>query len=439
MEEHRNQDQTDFMKETIKQRPLNRRKLVRRTLLTAAMAVVFGMVACFTFLLLEPVISNRLYPEEKPEVVEFVEEPPEDEILPEDMIADESQMQPEPTEPPALEDEQIAQVLSEMKLGVEDYLSLFAGIREVAQEVRRSLVTVVGVTSDVGWLDDNEYESEGAVCGVVVADNGIELLILADVSAIEQAQSLEVVFQDGEVYQASVMKKDNNTGLAIISIAKSAMKETTLETAVAATLGTSSSSLVGVPVIAMGRPMGMDGSLCYGNITSAGNAIRLPDSSYKFMTTDIYGSASASGILINLRGQVVGIIDMSNNPADLKNLVSAVGISDLKRVVQSLSNDKDIAYFGVYGADVTQEANQELGVPLGAYITETDMDSPAMNAGIQSGDVITMLNETEIGNYQDLVNALLAQEPEKTITIGLMRQGPEGYTQMEVAAVLGLK
>lgn len=438
MEEHRNQDHTDFMKETIKQRPLNRKKLVRRTLLTAAMAVVFGMVACFTFLLLEPVISNRLYPEEEPKIVEFVEEPPEDEILPEDMIADDSQMQPQPTEPPALEDEQIAQVLSEMKLGVEDYLSLFAGIREVAQEVRRSIVTVVGVTPDVGWLD-NEYENEGAVSGVVVADNGIELLILADVNAIQDAQSLEVAFHDGEVYQASIMKKDNNTGLAVISIAKSAMKESTLEIAVAANLGTSSSSLVGVPVIAVGRPMGIDASLCYGNITSAGNAIRLPDSSYKFMTTDIYGSNSASGVLINLRGQVVGIIDMSNNSADMKNLICAVGISDLKRVVQSLSNDKDIAYFGVYGQDVTQEANQELGVPFGAYITETDMDSPAMNAGIQSGDVITMLNETEVGNYQELVNALLAEEPEKTITIRLMRQGPEGYTEMEVAAVLGLK
>ena len=45
MKENINQDNTDFMKETIKQRPINRRKLVRRTLLTAAMAVVFGMVA----------------------------------------------------------------------------------------------------------------------------------------------------------------------------------------------------------------------------------------------------------------------------------------------------------------------------------------------------------------------------------------------------------
>lgn len=438
MEERKNQDHSDFMKETIKQRPLNRRKLVRRTLLTAAMAVIFGMVACFTFLLLEPVISNKLYPEEEPEIIEFVEESREDEILPEDMIVDDSQMQPEPTQPPALEDEQIAQVLSEMKLGVEDYLSLFAGIREVAREVRKSIVTVVGVTPDVGWLD-NEYENEGAVSGIVVADNGIELLILADVSSIEDAQSLEVAFQDGEVYQATLMKKDNNTGLAVISIAKTKIKSTTLEMAVAANLGTSGSSLVGIPVIALGRPMGTEGSLCYGNITSTGNAIRLPDSNYKLMTTDIYGSSSASGVLINLRGQVVGIIDMSKNSPDLSNLISAVGISDLKKLVESLSNDKDIAYFGVYGADVTESANEELGVPLGAYITEIDMDSPAMNAGIQSGDVILKWNDMEIESYQDLVSTLLLEEPEKTVSITLMRQGPEGYTEMETTAVLGLK
>ena len=82
MEENHNQG-TDFMKETIKQRPLNRKKLIRRTLITAAMAVIFGLVACLTFLLLEPVISNKLYPEEEPSQVVLVEETKEDEILPE--------------------------------------------------------------------------------------------------------------------------------------------------------------------------------------------------------------------------------------------------------------------------------------------------------------------------------------------------------------------
>jgi len=439
MEENQNQNNSDFMKETIKQRPLNRRKLVRRTLITAAMAVIFGMVACFTFLLLEPVISNRLYPEEEPDTVVFLEETVEEEILPEDMIADESQMQPEVTEAPALEDEQIAQVLSEMKLGIDDYLSLINGLNGVAREIQKSIVSVVGVTSDVGWLD-NEYENEGVVSGVVAADNGRELLILANINSLKGSDSLKVTFADDLEYEAFIKKKDNNTGYAIIAIQKSIMKETTINMAKPVSLGTSvSSGLVGIPVIALGRPTGTDDSLCYGNITSTGNSIRLPDSSYKFLTTDIYGSTAASGVLINLRGQVIGMIDMTYNASDMKNTISAMGISELKKVVERLSNDKEIAYFGVYGKDVTKEANEEMGVPFGAYITEVDMDAPAMNAGIQSGDVIIRIGDTEISGYQSLVDALLLLKPDQTVTVGLMRQGPDGYTEMEVDVELSVK
>ena len=434
-----NQNNTDFLKETIKQRPLNKRKLVRRTLITAAMAVIFGMVACFTFLLLEPVISNRLYPEEEPEAIVFEEETEENEILPEDMIADESQMQPEETEPPALEDEQIAQVLSEMQLGTNDYLTLFNEMNKVAKEVQKSIVTVVGVTSDVTWLD-NEYENEGVVSGVVVADNGKELLILANIRSIKDAEILKVAFSDGSEYEAEMKKKDNNTGFAIISIQKSIVKESTVAIAKPVALGSSAgSSLVGIPVIAIGRPVGTEGSLCYGNITSTGNSITLPDSNYKYLTTDIYGSTSASGIIINLKGQIVGIIDTSYNASDMKNMISAVGITELKKVVESLSNNKDIAYFGVYGVDVTKEANEEMGVPFGAYILEIDMDAPAMNAGIQSGDIIVRIGEKEITNYAALVETLLTFKPDETVTVGLMRQGPEGYIEMEVEAVLSLK
>lgn len=440
MDENQNQNHSDFMKETIKQRPLNKRKLVRRTLLTVAMAVIFGLVACVTFLLLEPVISNKLYPEEEPDPVVFPEEPEENEILPEDMIVDESQMQPEPTPQPALEEEEIvARLLSEIKLGTEDYLSLMSGMGQVAKDVQNSMVSVVGVTSDVGWLD-NVYENEGVVSGVIVADNRRELLILANISSIRDADTLKVTFADGMEYEASIKKKDNNTGYAIIAAQKTALKEATINLVKAVNLGTSAANnMEGTPVIALGRPMGTEGSVCYGNITSTGNSIRLPDSNYKVMTTDIYGSSSASGVLVNLKGQVIGMIDMSYNGDDMKNIVSAVGITELKKVVESLSNDKNIAYFGVYGLDVTKEANEELGVPVGAYITEIDMDSPAMNAGIQSGDVIIRLNDLEIPGYSDLVKALQTFQPEETVAVELMREGPEGYTKMEVSAGLSMK
>lgn len=439
MEENKNQSNTDFMKETIKQRPLNRRKLVRRTMITAAMAVIFGTIACLTFLVLEPVISNRLYPEEEPQAIVFVEEEDE-EILPEDMIADESEMYPEPTQQPVvLEDEQIEQVLSEMQLGVTDYISLSASLSQLAREIQKSMVTVVGVTSDVDWFN-NEYENEGVVSGVIVADNGKELLVLANINSLKEADSLKVTFSDKKEYRAEIKKKDSNTGLAILSVGKTFINNDTLQAIQPVTLGSSASNtLTGNPIIALGSPIGTEGSVCFGNITSTSNSINLPDSVYKQITTDIYGSKNASGILVNLRGQVVGIIDMSYNNQDMGNLISAIGITELKKTIECLSNDKDIPYLGVHGADVTKEANEELDVPFGAYIKEIDMDTPAMNAGIQSGDVIVRLQEEEVLSYSDLVNKLLLREPEEIITIGLMRQGPEGYTEMEVTVTLGLK
>ena len=87
----------DFMIEKIKERPINRRKLLRRTLTTALMAVIFGLIACVTFLLLEPIISHWLYPEPAEEhMVLFPEE--REEMEPEDMLSD--NLEPEEGELP---------------------------------------------------------------------------------------------------------------------------------------------------------------------------------------------------------------------------------------------------------------------------------------------------------------------------------------------------
>ncbi len=434
MEENHNQE-TDFMKETIKQRPLNRRKLIRRTLVTAAMAMIFGLVACLTFLLLEPVISNKLYPEEEPSTVVLLEETTEEEILPEDMIADESQMNPEPTPQRILEDEQIAQVLSEMKLDIEDYSSLYSALSDVAREVQKSMVTVMGITSDVDWFN-NVYENEGAVSGVIMADNGRELLILANYNAIKDAEMLKIRFRDGKEYEASLKKRDPNTNLAILSVSKAGIERETLEAVTTAKLGSSAgSNLAGDPVIAVGQPMGAADSLCYGFITSSGSIIDLPDSRYRWITTDIYGSVNATGVLVNLKGQIIGIIDTAHNSSDTENLIGAIGITDLKKIIECMSNDKDVPYLGIHGADVTAEINEELGVPYGAYIMEIDMDSPAMSAGIQSGDVIVGVGELKISTYQELINCLIDSEREQTLSIKLLRQGPEDYTEMELEVI----
>ena len=130
---------------------------------------------------------------------------------------------------------------------------------------------------------------------------------------------------------------------------------------------------------------------------------------------------------------VIGIIDNMNTSNDMGNLLTAYGISELKRTIEKMSNDKERAYLGVHGADVPEEAGEELGIPMGAYIKEIEMDSPAMEAGIQSGDVVIEVNETPIMTYNELLTILYNASPEDVLDMVLMRQGKE----MDVSVTLG--
>ncbi|MBQ6888224.1 MAG: PDZ domain-containing protein [Lachnospiraceae bacterium] len=429
----KNQD-SDFMSERIKERPVNKKKLLRRTIITASMAVIFGLIACLTFLVLEPVFSNWLYPEEEPEIIELPDAT--DEMLPEDMLTEEEIQIEEETEV-KLEEEQIEQILSGVQLDLEDYKEIYESLGSLAKEAEKSVATVTSVTSDVDWFN-NTYENKGVTSGLVIADNGRELLILAEKKVIENGETILVTFWNGTQAEATVKQSDANTGLAVIAIPLSGIDRETRDNMVYANLGSSfSKSIVGSPVIAVGSPLGNSNSVCYGVVTSMGTPIHLNDANYYLMTTDIYGSINASGILINLQGQVIGILNNSYNSSDTENLVSAIGISDLKKVIEKLSNGQELSYLGVYGTDVTMEAQQQLGVPRGAYVTSIALDSPAMNYGIQSGDVITGFGEITIVSYTDLTNAILNTPPETTITLTVQRQSVGEYQPMELDVELG--
>ena len=425
--------QPDFLREKIKQKPVNKKKLLRRTLITVAMAVVFGLVACFTFLILEPVISNRLYPEEEAQEVQFPEETVTEEMKPEDMLVQDEV--PEETVQTELEDEQIEELLSQVQFNLEDYQALYAELAQLASEASRSVVTVTGVTSDVDWFN-NTYENMASVSGVIVANNGKSILVLVSAETLHSADSIIVTFCDQAQAEAEVVQRDQTTGLAILSVPLLSISEETMDVIDIATLGSSNNNnLLGTPVIALGSPMGTSGSVCYGVITSTETVIDQPDSAYKMIMTDIYGSHNATGVFVNLKGMVIGIIDNANTSNDMGNLLTAYGISELKKTIEKMSNDQELAYMGVHGADVPQEAIEELDIPAGAYIKEIEMDSPAMAAGIQSGDVITQVNEEPITTYGELLNMLNNAEPEEIMTITLARQGRE----MSVEVTLGTR
>lgn len=424
MEDFEQNQSFQYVKEKVKERPINRRKLLRRTMITAGMAVIFGLIACLTFLLLEPVFSNWLYPEEGPALVEIPQDT--EETLPQDMIMDEESI---------LKQEDSVEVVPELEIS--DYQVLYQKLHTLTAEIEKSLVTVTGVSQDMDWFNA-PYESKGQASGVILADNGKEILVLTDVKAVQGAEDIRVTFVDGEQKKAEIKAKDNSTGLVVISVEKEKMSASTLEKVKPINLGSSRlATTMASPVIALGRPLGNQASAVYGMITSTDTTINLTDCNYKLLTTDIYGSTEATGILVDMSGYMLGIINQNYNAKGASNLISAIGITEIKKTLERMSNGIENTYLGVRGTDVPEEIHRSLRVPKGAYITGITMDSPAMNAGIQNGDVIIQFGEIEILSFNDLTNAIREFQPEQVVKLVIMRQGQQLYREVDLEVTLG--
>lgn len=474
----------NFIQEKIKERPVNRKKLVRRTVITVVMAMVFGLVACVTFLLLEPVINRMLYPEEETEIVRFPEE--EQEVNPEDMVADEAELQiireegegqeenaaeqgdaPEqgntaaedgsaedgtdnvpngdrdgnPEEGEDVSDPEEAEEISPEEAAkiaaLDNYQALYNALGDLRGEVEKSIVSVTSVTSDVNWINDT-LENTGVTSGLIVADNGRELLILVGYGELKEADSISVLLGE-EQKEASLKEVDLTTGLAVIAVQLSELSREQREEITYASLGSSlGRGLVGQPVMAVGAPMGGSGSVCYGMITSQGTALGLLDSNYKVLTTDIYGSRSASGVLVNMRGEIVGILYNGYESSDMSNRLCAIGISELKRTIEKLSNGEKMVYLGTHGVDINGTTYQEYQLPRGAYVTNIDMDSPAMQAGLQNGDIIIKVDDTDILSYTEFANLLIKSQVGQSLrlTVARQSQGRGEYQEMNVTVTL---
>lgn len=416
-------EEFQIIRERMKERPVNRKKLLRRMVITASMAVIFGALACITILVLEPVFSNILTPEEEPERVEIRLD--EEEMLPTDMLSETAQ---------TYEKEDYSQDGEELT-AIDGYVQLYGEIHDLVSVTQKSLVTVAGVSQDVDWFS-NEYESKGTTSGLIIANNNKELLILCSSSAITGIDNIQVHFYNGMAVEGIVKMSDENTGLSVVAVEVDKLSETLLDPTIIANLGNSKPSrLLAAPVIALGQPMGTSDSVAYGMITSKGYMLNLKDSNYELFYTDIHGNDKSNGIIINMQGDVLGIIDQAHNQSD-KSVIAAIGISDIKRTIERLSNAEEMAVLGIIGKEITSEALAN-GVPIGAYVTGIDMDSPAMRIGIQSGDVIVKIDGIDIASYSEFTEAMYTLRSDAEVNITIKRYDGEEYRDMELRVTLG--
>ena len=420
-EKRREEQEFSFVKEKIKKQPFYQNKTLRRAALQLIFSVVCGAVACFVFVIVHPWMERTFGEQEMTEITIPQEE--------------EEETVTEPQE--ETEDEEPVVITEPRELEVEDYADLYTKLKEVADTAGKSLVTVTASRSGTDWFNET-YESRRELSGLLVGNNGVELLILAPYSQVEGADTLQAAFADGSTLAAVLTNYDSVTDLAVLSVNLADVEEDTLESIRMAELGSSKSLKAGEPVIAVGSPAGIAGSVKYGNLVASGYKVSVIDGEYNLLITDMERSEKGSGVLLNLSGQVIGLLEDSYLNSSNEGALTAYAISDMKDIIEHLSNSQDLVYMGIHGTDVTEEISEAQGIPAGVYVTGMEADSPAMNSGIQAGDIITEINGKTITSLSKIREMLLKFSREQVIQVVVMRQGKDGYKEIECSVTLNV-
>lgn len=410
MSEEKEKRNLPFIQETVKQKRFYQIRAVQRLVWAAVSGGVFALAALAIF--------AAVWPKVKPE-------PESAEVQP---VTLPEPKEEEPEEPPVY-------IMEQVSIELEDYKKMYQQLMQIGGQAEKSLVNVSAVTVDTDWFDET-YTSQRSVSGVLVGDNGVEVLILTTYQRIEDGENLLVTFYDRTTASAVLKKYDRNTGLAVLSVNLSDLAESTREVIVYADIGSSKTLRSGEPIIAVGSPGGNYGSILYGNLTSVSQMAGLYDGSYNVLTTDMTKARSGSGVLISWSGKIIGLIQDQCEVTGQSNTIQAYGISDIMEVLEHLSNNQDIVYMGIIGADVTTTVSELEEIPIGVYVSEVAMDSPAIEAGIQPGDIITSINGQQVTNLKDVMSILMKCSNGQNIQVLCMRLNKTIYQELELSVSL---
>ncbi len=400
---------TDFVREQIKNKPKNYKRFWMRLLGSAICGVIFALTACLVFLLMMPTLKEKWDAEQT-----------EDNRI--GAMTEETQTQVETqTQLPETTEAQVQQE----PMTLDDYQRVQTELYAIGNQANKSIVTITSLVSDTDWFN-NSYEREGQGSGTIIGDRGGNLLILTEKKVIKDASKINVTFINDAVAEAELMKYDGNTGLAVLKVSKADLDKATRSAVEIMEIGSSGTVRKGSVVIALGSPLGTNYSILTGSITATNNEISTQDNNYSVYTTDIVANKNGSGVLINTKGELVGVV-MQSYGADAASTLTAVDVSELKPVMDLLFTNHDIPYLGVHISTVTEKIADQYAIPKGVYVKEVTMDSPAMNAGLQSGDVILKIAGEDVSTVGTLHRVLLDLTPGETYSVVYMREGTGGY------------
>jgi len=290
-------------------------------------------------------------------------------------------------------------------------------LAQVAAAVQPSVVSIA-IRSAAG---------SGSGSGVVLSSDGTIVTNNHVVESAAQGGDITVKFSDGRTARATIVGRDPQTDLAVI-------KATGVTDAKPVTLGSSKDVSVGDAVLAIGSPLGLEGSVSAGIVSALQRPVRAGNGTIAdaIQTDAAINPGNSGGALVDGRGRLIGIntaiATLGSNGGQSGNigLGFAIPVDEAKRVADALIAGKTVehAVLGVQVGDAPEG---------GAVIGSVSPGSGAADAGIREGDVVTKVGDRPIEDGTDLTAAIRAQRPGDEVTLTVKR----GDETLTVKAKLG--
>ena len=321
---------------------------------------------------------------------------------------------------------------SNVSINVDEDVSSIA--EAVAKKCSQSVVGIRTTTSVASFFGGNQ-ESSGEGSGVVYSADGY---IITNYHVIEGAVKagngkIEVFLEsaDTKPYSAKVVGYHITSDLAVLKIKA--------DNLVPVEFADSSKLSLGQYAVTIGAPGGLEfmGSVTYGIISGLDRVVSTSQSVSLIQTDAAINPGNSGGALLNSYGQLIGINSSKIVAEEFEGMGFAIPSNTVKEKVENIINKKDNkeAYIGITVSEkYTAEVLEFYGYPAGAVVLSVDSGSPAADAGIQRGDIITKFNGVDITEYDVLGELVNECEVGAKVEVNVYRSGRIYTTQITVAS-----
>ncbi len=265
--------------------------------------------------------------------------------------------------------------------------------------------------------------------GVIISDKGY---IITNNHVIDGADEIQIALSDGRSAQAQVVGSDPETDVAVLKIAMDKLP--------CIVIGQSDALQVGDVVLAIGNPFGVGQTVTHGIVSALGRNQLGINTFENFIQTDAaINPGNSGGALVNTEGELIGInTAIFSRSGGSQGIGFAIPLSLARGVMeQIIEHGRAIrGWLGVEVQAITPQLAESFGLGAdvkGVIIAGVLSSSPADQAGIKPGDIVTLINDKPITEPAELLNTVAHAAPGENIKIVGLRNGSAFDLQAKVA------